>query len=517
VPVLLTLLLWNGLPVVGRADEIASLPEGVIALLRPKESGHGVEPREYYAYIGSVAFSPDGKIIASGSHSGVCLWEPTGKGSIRRLTPNTKPFFNVRVIRFTSGGKQLVTGSQDGTVRSWDVITGQELGCVRIGWADVTGHVALDRDAQTIAAADCSTSIYLHDGKTGKELRRCEGHKRGIDGIALSDDGKLMASADWDGNLRLWDTATGKERPHLPGSEKAGEPSLSADGRLVAGTVPGQQLRVWDTVTGQLVRKIPVEKPFPRSAFSPDGRVVAAAGKGLIQLFEVATGKERWRLKTDDESVYSLVFSPDSTQLAGGDWGGTVWLYDATGRSKAPGAAAPLSPAELEALWSDLASPDGRRAGRAVRTLIDASAASVGLLNSRLRPARVDAGEVARLVKDLDNDTFAVREKATASLEAIADSAEGELQRVLKAAPSPEVRRRLEALLERARQRPLANEEARELRAVEVLEHVATPKARKLLETLATGVPEARLTREAVASLQRLDGRPSGAGVNDRR
>ena len=207
------------------------------------------------------------------------------------------------------------------------------------------------------------------------------------------------------------------------------------------------------------------------------------------------------RLKTGNESAWCLAFSPESTRLAVGDWGGTVWLYDATGRKEATGPATHLSSAELDAFWSDLASPDGRRAGQAVRALIDVPAPAVSLLASRLTPARVDAEQVTRLVKDLDNDAFAAREQATAALEAIADTAEGELRRVLKAGPSPEVGRRLEGLLERARQRPLTNEEAREPRAVEALEHIATPEARKLLHRLAKGVPEARLTRETTAAL----------------
>jgi hypothetical protein len=514
---LFTLWLCAGLAGVVHADDGTPLPEGVIACLRPKQSGHR-------GNIETVVFSPDGTIVASGSYSGGCLWEPGNKEPVRRLTPSGKNApqgavtrsLNIVAARFTDSGKQLVTGGGDGTIRTWDAVTGKEL--ARVGDPDgLTSLVAFDRCVRTVAVARHSLEIDLLDPKTGERLRRFEPHRWEVDGIALSDDGKLMASADRDGNLRLWDTGTGKELPQLPGSEKAGNPSLSPDGRLVAGEVEVKSLRVWDTATGRMVQQIRVEKGFLHSAFSQDGRVVAVDGNGLLQLFEVATGKERLRLKTGNESAWCLAFSPDGTRLAVGDWGGTVWLYDATGRKEATGPPVALPSAELDAFWSDLASLDGHRAGLAVHAFIDVPAAAVGLLASRLTPARVDAEKVARLVKDLDNEAFAAREQATAALEAIGDPAEGELRRVLKAGPSPEVGRRLEALLERARQRPLANEEARELRAVEVLEHVATPDARKLLQKLAKGVPEARLTREAVASLQRLDGLTSNAAVNKRR
>src|SRR5262249_42558578 len=144
-------------------------------------------------------------------------------------------------IRFVDGGKRLVTGSQDGTIRRWDAVTGKEI--ESLGDRDgLTSHVALDRDAHTVAVARHGLSIFLLDPRTGEARRRCDGHERPVDALVLSDNGELLASSDRDGNLRLWETATGKQRPCLPGAEGGGLLSLSRDGRLVAACLRGQRL-----------------------------------------------------------------------------------------------------------------------------------------------------------------------------------------------------------------------------------------------------------------------------------
>jgi hypothetical protein len=114
---------------------------------------------------------------------------------------------------------------------------------------------------------------------------------------------------------------------------------------------------------------------------------------------------------------------------------------------------------------------------------------------------------------DLDTNQFAVRESAKQELEKLGEIAAPACRKALEQKPSVEARRRLEALLEkqsREWQNP-SSERLRTLRAVEVLEHIGTPEARQVLETLAKGAPEARLTQEAAESLQRLSRRLSAA------
>jgi hypothetical protein len=166
-------------------------------------------------------------------------------------------------------------------------------------------------------------------------------------------------------------------------------------------------------------------------------------------------------------------------------------------------------PGEIDRLWADLSGADGARAYRAVWTLA-AVRQSVPFLAECLRPVpRIEVERLTRLIADLDSAQFQVRSRASQELEQLGELAEPALRRALAGHPSPEVRRRLEALLAGVEDRTWPPEQLCVLRAVEVLEHVATAKARRVLRSVADGAPGARLTQEAKASLERLSRRHS--------
>jgi hypothetical protein len=198
-------------------------------------------------------------------------------------------------------------------------------------------------------------------------------------------------------------------------------------------------------------------------------------------------------------------FSPDGRALASCGDDCTIVVWDVTGRAAGPPPAARLSPRELGPLWASLAGGDAAQARRAVWSLAAAPEQAVPFLREHLRPAPPpDRRRLAKLVADLDADRFEVRERATAELGALGDGAEPALREALAGRPPPEVSRRLEQVLARARGSAPPPESLRALRGVEVLEQAGTPEARRLLESLARGDPQARLTREAKACLERL-------------
>jgi hypothetical protein len=152
-----------------------------------------------------------------------------------------------------------------------------------------------------------------------------------------------------------------------------------------------------------------------------------------------------------------------------------------------------------------LNSRDAQAATRAVFGLAGNPSTSLLLLREALRPARPVSDQVlARLLTDLESDRFAVRQKATADLAKLERLAEPALQNLLASKPPLEVRRRAEELLAQLEEPHLSSEILRSLRAVEVLERINSPDSRKLLERLAEGHPEARLTQEAKAALARM-------------
>jgi WD domain, G-beta repeat len=167
----------------------------------------------------------------------------------------------------------------------------------------------------------------------------------------------------------------------------------------------------------------------------------------------------------------------------------------------------------LDELWNQLVSADAAEAYRALWALVRAPEQTAAFLRRQVQPASApDIRAVPRLITDLDNDRFAVRQRAQQTLAQLGEAAEPELREALRRKPSPEKRARLLALLDwRTGQTP---ERVRQLRAVEVLEYVGTPAAEQALADLARGAPTARLTREAKASLARMARRrPVAAGT----
>jgi hypothetical protein len=202
-----------------------------------------------------------------------------------------------------------------------------------------------------------------------------------------------------------------------------------------------------------------------------------------------------------------LVLFPDGRRAFTALADGTALVWDlAPALRRQPRAEEPKE-AQLTAWWADLAADDARRAYAAIWRLAGAPEATVLFLRQRLRAStEAEIKEVRRHIADLDSTRFATRERAIERLFQLGETAEPVLRHALEKNPSLETRRRIQLLLARLSQRPLSGEALRMLRALEVLEQ-AGPEGRRLLRELAGGVEEARLTREARTSLNRLTGR----------
>jgi hypothetical protein len=199
--------------------------------------------------------------------------------------------------------------------------------------------------------------------------------------------------------------------------------------------------------------------------------------------------------------VQSLTFSPDGMRLASGSRDFTVLVWDvpgALGRDN-------TFPSEPEQCWKELADDDPRVAYRAIWRLAKVPAKSVPMLSDRMRPVPVVAqAGIDRLIAELDNARFAVREEAASALLELGEVVEPFLRKALRDSLSLEMRLRLEKLLAKTVAPVPPPERLRLLRALAALEEIGTPEARRLLESLANGAPDASLTQEAQRVLERL-------------
>jgi hypothetical protein len=222
-------------------------------------------------------------------------------------------------------------------------------------------------------------------------------------------------------------------------------------------------------------------------------------------LWETVTGAERACFIGHHGPVGIAALSRDDRTLASGSADTTILVWDATGGAL-PDAA--LSAKQLQVLWTDLIGTDASRAYRAIWQMALSPKHALPFLSERLRPITpLDAKlqkQIESLLADLDNESFTARQKAESELEKMGPAIELALRKALEGKPSLEVRRRIEKVLEKVDDK--SNERLRTLRALEALEHMNTPEARRLLESLASGTPRAWLTEEARKSRKRLDG-----------
>jgi hypothetical protein len=222
-----------------------------------------------------------------------------------------------------------------------------------------------------------------------------------------------------------------------------------------------------------------------------------------LRLWEVASGGERQRITGHAGMIHSVAFAPDGRTLAAASAEAPVYVWDVLGGADLPHR--PLTPAELEQTWAALASTDAQTAFQSLRRFVASPEPAVALLRERLPPAAaVDAGRVRELVRRLDGPRFADRQAAAQELERLADRAAA-LRAALKEPKSAETRQAVQRLLDTIETG--TPEALRAARAVEALEHIATPAAKAHLTALAGGAAGARLTEAAADALKRLDRR----------
>jgi WD40 repeat protein len=456
--------------------------------------------------VRSVVYSPDGRRLASASAEGtLCLWDAASAKALRQWTQASW----IKKVQFSPDGRFLASSANfPAPLRLWDVATGKELH--RFGDKDdANSDLCFAPDGRTIVTRGGDSQFCLWDAGTCTRRKHFEGPPEGaLLCFAYSPDGKTVATGDNAGKVLLWDPATGTRRALGAGHDGNVEAvAFAPDGKTVASACPEDQLVVlWDVATGKPRRRFEHAGRLEAVAFAPDGWYVASGGADrTVSLWEVATGKECGRFTGHRGEVCAVAFAPDGRSLASASTDTTVLLWDLTGRCEGP------APAGVEALWAALADADAARARRAVWALSALPERAVPYLRERLRPvAAPDAGRVRQLIADLGSDHFTVRRDATAELEQLGELAEAALRAALATQPALEAHRRLERLLGKIEGPITGPEKVRALRAVAVLEHSATPGARRLLETLGRGAPAALVTQAAQGSLRRLGGRTGG-------
>jgi len=448
----------------------------------------------------SVAFSPDGKIVASSQDFKVRLWA-VATGKEIRIFQGHKG--QITAVAFSPDGRTLASGGRDSKVRLWDVASGKEIHALGDHGHGVSS-VAFSPDGKVLVSGH-TRMIMLWETATGKGTIHAGAL---FQSVAFSPDGKTVASASNNGLrgcIQLQDVATGKSRV-LGDQNSPFSVAFAPDGKLLASGNLDQTIQLFETASGKEIRALRGhEGPVTCLAFAPDGKILASGGEdSKVRLWEVASGKEIRSFPGHKRSVTSVAFAPDGKSVASASFD-TVMVWTASGRTARPTAS--LAAERLPELWAQFADADIPKAYDALWTLVAAPRQSVPFLEQQLKADPIDARGVAAQIADLNSDQFAVRQKAEQELEKLDKSVVPALRNKLKDKPASEMRQRIEALLQKLDGPILSPLQLRIIRAVQVLEHIGNADARKLLDKLAQGPPEARLTQEVKAALERLSKR----------
>ena len=304
----------------------------------------------------SVAFSPDGKVLAAGTAEGqVRLWRVTDGQPLLTCEGHLGAVWSVA---FSPDGRLLASGSTDGTVRLWEVSTGHSLKMLA-GHTHQVWSVAFSPDGRLLASGSNDQTVRLWEVSTGQNLKTLSGHTHQVSSVAFSPDGRLLASGSEDQTVRLWEVYTGQSLKTLSGHTNwVSSLAFSPDGRLLASSSNDQTVRLWEAPTGQNLRTLSGYTNWVWSAaFSPDGRLLAGGCfDHTVGLWEAATGHSLKTLAGHVNWVSSVAFSPDSRLLASGSFDHTVGLWDL----RNTGQSLETLVGHTNPVWSVAFSPDGR-------------------------------------------------------------------------------------------------------------------------------------------------------------
>ena len=299
------------------------------------------------AEVEAIAYSPDGKKLASAlsgglikiwdanngellltfnGHVGTAVWR-NDDGTVRRTQENY--VWDVNSIAFSTDGKTLASGSVDNTIKLWDAETGERLHTFR-GHKEDIETVAFAPDSKTLASGSEDNTVKLWDARSGKLLRTLAGHSSYVKSVGFAPDGKTLASGSWDKTIKLWDVHSGKALHMLQAHTNVESVAFSPNGKILASGDWSNDAKLWDVSSGKLLLTLKGHTKWVKSvAFAPDGKNLASGSwDETIKIWDVHSGELLRTLESAIGQVNNVAFANHSSTLASHGHYSVVELWD---------------------------------------------------------------------------------------------------------------------------------------------------------------------------------------------
>ena len=314
------------------------------------------------SYVDYLAFSPDGRILASGNRDGTITLHDRITGTQKTLIGHNREY--ITCIVFSPDGKRLASSNREGTIRLWDAITGEAKYTLM---HDTGGHnLSFTPDSDTIVVVSSDDKISQWNSDTGEHKKSFAMHPDcDAIGTAFSPDGKTVAVGSVNGTVYLYDINTGERKMILSEhKDHVIHLAFSPDGKILATTSSEDEtICLWDVHTGTHTR---IRTEHPRNAgcaglaFSPDGKtIVSGGGDGTIRFWDAHTGVAKKIFTGHSQEVRSVAFNPNGNYIASACASGIIRLWDADTRQPIRTLNEPKN-GQIESAYSIVFSPDGK-------------------------------------------------------------------------------------------------------------------------------------------------------------
>lgn len=283
---------------------------------------------EHSDYVYTLAISPDGEIMVSGSgDKTIKIWNLQTEEIQNTITGHKGEVYSVVI---SPDGETILSGGYDNSVRVWEIKTGMLKDTFIEHKSDVFS-VAISPDGETIVSGSNDNTIKIWDLKTGKVKHTLTGHESFVYSVAISPDGETIVSGSNDNNIKVWNLNTGELKNTLTGHTGwVKGVAISPDGKTIVSGSTDDTIKIWDLKTGELQNTITEVNNWVRAvAISPDSKTIVSGGDdNTVQVWNLKTGELQNTLTGHEGYVLAVAISPDDKTIVSGSRDKTVkkWL-----------------------------------------------------------------------------------------------------------------------------------------------------------------------------------------------